>query len=140
MAAFRTTHADAAREGLRTADLLARQLRSIPVVNAAIKVEDLTGGRKLLTAQLADKPWSRFARWVLPIRDRKRIELDPLSATVFSLCDGHRTIGNLIDIHKDEWCLSFMESRGMVLEFIKRLVARRIIVLIVPEEVERGLT
>ncbi len=64
----------------------------------------------------------------------KKVELDALSAEMLSLFDGKRTVEIIIDLHKDKWHLSFFESRGMIVDFIRRMTERNIVVLIVPEE------
>ncbi len=116
-----------------SSELLARQLRSIPVVNSAVKMRDLSGRKKLITVPLAEKRWGRVAKRIFPIRREKKLEIDALSAEILGLFDGKRTVEDVIDVHKDRWKLSFFESRGMILDFMKRMVKRAVVVLVVPE-------
>jgi hypothetical protein len=120
--------------GPRDAELIEWQLRSVPVLNAAVRRETDKDGRPLLVAPLAHRRWSRLLRRVLPIRDAKRLALDPLSLETLDLFDGGRTVAEIVDHFQERWHLSFFEARGMVLEFLKRLVRDRVVILNAPAE------
>ena len=113
--------------------LLEWQLHSVPMVNAAAEIQELESGKKILTVPVAHKAWSRAARHVLPIRDRKRVELDALSAETIALLDGKHTVEEIIDLHQRRWQLSFFEARGMILDFLRPMVKRGIVILNAPE-------
>lgn len=114
--------------------LLEWQLHSVPMVNAAVEIQELESGKKILTVPVAHKAWSRVARHVLPIRDRKRVELDALSAETLTLLDGKHTVEEIVELHKDRWQLSFFEARGMILDFLRSMVKRGIVILNAPED------
>jgi len=105
-------------------------LQSIPVPNQA--VTRMADGR--LSVPLRHPTWLRWVRPVLPISKEKKVELDKLGTEVLALCDGHRTIEQIIDLHKDRWHLSFFESRAMILQFLRQLLQRNLIVIASPRE------
>lgn len=113
--------------------LLATQMRSIPAINATVKVQDLNGGRKLLLAPLDHRGWTLILKRILPLRSVRKIEIDQLSANLLRQCDGNTTVADIIETYRERWKLSFFEARGMVLEFLKQMVRNRIILLVVPE-------
>lgn len=97
-------------------------LQSVPV-----PVVPLVNGR--LSVPLRQPKWVRWVRPVFPISKEKQVELDKLGAEIFALCDGHRTVEEIIDRHKDRWHLSFFESRAMILQFLRDLMKRDLIVM-----------
>ncbi len=101
------------------------QLQSIPIPNEAItRLSD-----RRLTLPLRQPRWARWLRPVLPISKEKQVELDKLGAEIFKLCDGQRSIEEIIDLHKDRWHLSFYESRAMILQFLRQLTRRNLILI-----------
>lgn len=113
--------------------LMSTQMRSIPALNAAVKVQELNGGRKLLIAPLDHRGWTLIVKRIFPVRSVRKIEIDRLSAELLKQCDGNTTVGEIIERHQARWKLSFFEARGMVLEFLKQMVRNRILLLVVPE-------
>jgi hypothetical protein len=116
------------------AAMLRRQLATVPVLNARAGVTRLSDGRVRLDVPPNERPWVRAARLILPLRRGRRVELDALSSSVLDLCDGKRSVGEIIAAHQRRWRLSFYEARGMILEFLRRLTARGIVALVVPQE------
>jgi len=118
------------------AGLLALQLRSVPMLNEAVRVEREAADKVLLTVSLEHHGWSRWLRRLLPLSMCRRLELDRLGAEVLSLCDGQHTVEEIIDRHRERWQLSFFEARGMVFSFLRRLMRHDFVVLVTPAPAE----
>lgn len=118
----------------RASEILATQLRSIPIRSEALSVTTSLTGKTIITVPLNDTLLSRVLRRVFPIREKKKFELDTVSATLFAMFDGKHTVAFLIDAHMNRWHLSFFEARGMILDFLRRMAKHGAVALIVPEE------
>jgi hypothetical protein len=105
-------------------------LQAIPVPNQAVIRHG--GGR--FSVPLRQPAWVRWVRPVFPISKEKNVQLDKLGAEIYALCDGRRTVEEIIDLHKDRWRLSFFESRAMILQFLRQLLERNLIVLLPPRD------
>lgn len=121
----------------KVALLLRVQLESRPLVNEVVTVQEINGPGLRLTTPLAENRRGRFLRRILPIRQEKTIELDALGAELFRLIDNQRTVEEMVDLHRERWRLTFFEARAMVLEFLKTMMARNIIVLLAPKPWEQ---
>lgn len=104
-------------------------LRSVPIPNQAVTHL----GARRFAVPLQQPGWVRWVRPLFPISKERKVELDKLGAEVLAWCDGHRTVEEIIDLHKDRWQLSFFESRGMILQFLQQLEQRKLIVIASPE-------
>ena len=113
----------------RSADLLGLQLSSVPMINQAVQIERVGEGQLRLRVALAHRGWSRALSRILPLSSERSVELDKVGAEVLLLCDGVRSVEKIIDLHADRWLLSFFESRGMILPFLKRLMRHDFVVL-----------
>lgn len=118
-------------------EVLDQQLRSVPVVNPVVRSAPAPEGRVRLAAPVARKWWVSAASGALRLPERKVLELDPIGAEVFDLLDGRRTIEEIIDAHRQRWALTFLEARGMILEYLRRLMRRRLVLIRTPEGEEK---
>jgi hypothetical protein len=105
-----------------TADILSLQLASCPVRNRAVTETPLPDGGVRLSVPLAVPPWLVRLRWLLPLSDARRIDLDELGAALWAQCDGTHPVEALIDQQAARWQLSFFEARAMVLFWLQRLM------------------
>jgi hypothetical protein len=115
-------------------EFVANQLKSVPVVNQTVKETELSGGRLRLTVPIKYGWWGERVRNILMMRKERKVELDAIGAAIYREFDGERTLGELIDEHAQRWKLSFYESRAMILEFIRRLVRRNLIYMMIPDK------
>ncbi|MCG3147145.1 MAG: hypothetical protein PCFJNLEI_00582 [Verrucomicrobiae bacterium] len=116
-----------------TDNTLLFQLHSVPVPNRAVT----PSGPGQLSVPLRHPFWARWLRLVLPLSKEKKIELDKRGNEILALCDGQRTVEELIDLHKDRWHLSFFESRAMILQFLRQLLRHNLIVIIPGDAIDR---
>jgi hypothetical protein len=105
-------------------------LEGVPVLNAAAEIRHGDGGGML--AEIPVKR-SRFLvpplSWMLPYSKRRRVRLDLLGAAILDLCDGKRTIGDLIETFAHENKLSYREAQLPVMQFMRMLTERGVIVI-----------
>ena len=112
--------------------LLQFQLDTRPVLNRAVTTKRTDDGGMRLSIELNRGALAKLLGSVLPLSSRKNVELDPLGAEILSRCDGECTVGDLIEQLEERWKLSFFEARGLVLQFLRDLMRRNIIVLAAP--------
>jgi hypothetical protein len=108
---------------------LEHQFASIPVRNPGVTAsEGETPGSLLIEQNLVYRGLAKvFARY-LPVRSRKRFLLDGLGADVYGRIDGKKTLEQLIDEFAEEHKLTFLESRALLLEYLRTLMRRGLVV------------
>ena len=109
-------------------------LQAIPVQNRAAQ-QDIIEGQMVLTVQ-KKKPAFLVPplSWVLRPRLRKRIQLDSLGRDIWQLCDGKRSVEEIIDCFAERENLTFHEARVSVTEYLKNLSLRGVVVMAVNNE------
>jgi len=108
-------------------------MHSVPLINEAAKVRRSEGNKVCISVPLRHRGWSLALRRVLPLSDVRNVELDRVGAEVLALCDGRRSVEDIIDAHMEAWQLSFFEARGMIFHFLKQLMKRGVVVLVAPK-------
>lgn len=110
-----------------------RMLRSKPMRNVAARVhqdEDQTVQIEIKR----HKP--RFLvppiSWLIRPKLQRTVVLDKLGSEIWHLCNGQRTVEDIIDQFAKTYALSFHESRASVTEYLKSLVQRGIIAMAAP--------
>jgi hypothetical protein len=68
--------------------------------------------------------------WFIRPKLKQTIVIDQVGIQVLNLCDGNRTIENIVDEFAKTHKLTFHESRVSVTGYIKQLVQRGILVII----------
>ena len=98
--------------------------RTVPAPNADARRTPAGDGLLIeIPVAPSGRRWA-VMNWLVPLRNRRRLYLDPLGAEVFARCDGRRTVGDVITGFAEAHRLSFLESRAMVMTFIKSLMQR----------------
>jgi hypothetical protein len=104
-------------------------LAAVPVPNAAATVREAGGGLRVTVPRANDRlaraPWS----WFLPRRREWTAELDALGAGVWRLCDGRRTVEEIVDATAAAHRLTFHEARTAVTDYLARLIRRGILAI-----------
>ena len=116
------------------ADIIDRQLRSVPAVSPHVTASPDNGGRLMLSAPRAASWWRSPVRGLFSISEQQTISLEPIGAEVFALIDGKRPMEGIINAHARRWHLSFQESRMMILEYVHRLMRKRLVYVIAPDK------
>jgi len=109
----------------------AHVLDAIPVVNSAVRVE-LQDNGALLWLPLRPRWWmGPPISWVLPFRREKGIALDGLGRQVLESCDGNSSVERIVEDFALRHQLRFHEARQSVLLFLKMLLERKVVALVV---------
>jgi hypothetical protein len=113
---------------------LSQFLAAVPQKNSAIKVEP-AGDGLLVSVPIPRPRWLvPPISWILPFSDHRRVELDGPGKTVLELCDGQRTVEEVVESFAQRHKLSFRESQLAVTKFFRELVQRGIMVIVGNEE------
>lgn len=72
--------------------------------------------------------------WIVPFRRERLTRLDPIGSRVWSLCDGHRTVEEVVDAVASQYRLSFHESRVAVTGYLKTLIQRGVLAIEMAED------
>ena len=113
-----------------------QMLLAVPTPNVAAnaKVDDETG---LVTVTVKNKkPEYMFPpiSWVVHFSPKKEITLDEIGSRIWKWCNGKNTVENIIDNFKDAYELTFHEARTSVVEYLKQLIQRGVVAVIIQEE------
>ena len=95
--------------------------------NHAARMEELSDG--VLVTVPRRRPWwlAGPIRWMFSVGSERRVQLDALGSYVLSLCDGKRSVEDVIRQLMQRHQLSFQEARVSVMQFIKMLMERGVV-------------
>ena len=120
------------RQAQGLAELLDMQMSSIPFRNEGVRTTELGGDKLSVSMPLTHGQLGRLFRRVLPLSNERNLELDRLGRELYDLCDGRRTVEEIVDIYIERWKLSFFEARGLVLSFLRSLVQKNLVLFLTP--------
>ena len=103
-------------------------LMARPLHNAKARVErDARGGLFVYVHAVRPRYLVPPISWVVPFRNERRVCLDRLGIRVWELCDGKRTVEDVIDAFVGNYGLTFHEARVAVTSYIRTLVQRGVL-------------
>jgi hypothetical protein len=109
-------------------------LLAVPVRNHAAEEGEERDGVLPVTVRVEPPRWCvPPLTWVLPLRTRRTVKLDPLGVVVWRSCDGKATVENLVDALAARERLTFHEARLTLGSFLQDLVRRGVIALVLPK-------
>jgi hypothetical protein len=109
-------------------------LRARPLANAAAAVEPRPDGGVVIRVPRAPSPLRRAPwRWFVGVGAERRVVLDRVGAGVWGLCDGRRTVGEIVDVFAARHRLGFHESRTAVTPYLRELIRRGVLAIALPE-------
>lgn len=106
-----------------------RLLAAIPAANQAVRQVDREQST-VLYLPLKQQWWTGALSRLLPIREEKGYELDGLGLEVWRACDGKRTTEQIVETFAQRHRLAFHEARLTVLNFLRMLVERDLVVML----------
>ena len=114
------------------ADAWRRMLSARPVHNSAAEVRPGEPSGLVVTVT-RKRPWYFRApfSWVLHPSSRKTVVLDEVGTELWDLCDGKRTVEDIIDEFSAAHRLSFHEARVAATNYVKSLVERGVLAIVV---------
>ena len=80
----------------------------------------------------------RILSWLAPGPSCRSVRLDELGESVFRDCDGRKTVREIILRFADEHRLTFLESKALIVLFLKKLMERGAIEALLREHNERN--
>jgi hypothetical protein len=112
-------------------------LLAIPQPNVAAEVDHQANGTTKITVALRQPRWLRPPiSWIIRPTLSRSFSLDTIGTRVWSLCNGERTVENIIDLFSAQYALTFHEARIAVTEYIKLLVQRGVLAIGQPASVD----
>lgn len=114
------------------------QMRSIPFKTKGVTAKKTGLGGLDLAIPLVHKGFTRRLRPILKLSDVKRIELDALGAHLYDLCDGTRSVEQIMELYQEQWNLTFFESRALILSYLRLLSRRNLILFLKPGDEAKG--
>ncbi len=113
-------------------------LSAVPVRNKAARYEDKGDGKALVHVPIRQK-WYMGPpiSWVMPLSKERVIALDKVGKEVWGLCDGNRTMEQIIEAFAEEHHLRFHQARLSIMEFLRQLTRRGLIVVVGHQEEEQ---
>ena len=114
-------------------------LESVPVRNTAIRMLPGSRGGAMVEVDLRH-PWFLRGpvRWVFPVPEKRRVTLDVLGMSVLEICDGKRTVERIIEEFAKRHRLSFREAQTSVMDYLRQLSQRGVVVIAGMAEDRRG--
>jgi hypothetical protein len=110
-------------------------LDAIPTVNGVVRKEQM-GETLVLFVPIRRRWWMKPLGWLLPFRKERGIALDALGREVFEACDGQTTTEQIIESFAARHRLRFHEARLNVLQFLRSLMDRNLVVFALPKRLE----
>ncbi len=108
-------------------------LRTVPVANRAATVLPRGEGLHVLLP-IRRRWWMKPPlSWVLPYREHRTVALDRLGREVYEAIDGRRDVESIVERLAEAHRLRFHEARMSVMQFLRMLAERNIVILAVPK-------
>lgn len=108
-----------------------QMLKAVPHQNVHLRVESETDGGQQVSVPLKRPRWYvPPLSWVLPWRDRRRIQLDAVGTGVLNRCDGQTRVEQIVRAFAAQHKMSFREAQVPVTQFLKMLTKRGVIALV----------
>lgn len=105
-------------------------LAAIPLRNHSVECGRDNGDEMVLRVPLRRRWYMRMPfSLIFPFRTHRSVALDRLGRAVWEACDGTRSIEMIIESFAAKYQISFHEARLSVLEFLKSLTRRGLIVI-----------
>ncbi len=106
-------------------------LAAVPVPNQAVSTSRSASTRQLLVTVPLRKPKLLVPplSWILPFRQQRKIELDKLGEEVYRACDGRKSTADIVEDFARRHDLKFHEARIPVMQFLRDLMRRGVVVL-----------
>jgi len=111
-----------------------QSLQAVPILNQLIAIDYDADGNAVLNLPRKRTSAVRLMAKVFGLAPYKRIELDELGTCVVQLCDGSRTVQDIIVAFAERFRLSRRETEVSMLTYLKTLAKRGIIGFALPNE------
>lgn len=107
--------------------------RAVPVQNESATRRPVKHGLVLeIPLRKPEGRWS-ILTWFVPLSSDRRVYLDELGRNVFENCDGNSNVRTIIYEFADRYRLTFHESRLSIMAFLKSLIQRGAIAVVLKQ-------
>jgi len=106
-------------------------LGAVPLRNERLRLERIEGGGLRLYVERRSEWWMRLLGAVFPIPKERAIELDGAGEELWDLCDGGRTVRDLIRIFQERHKLSRAEAEWSLRTYLRDMGKRGLVALAV---------
>lgn len=107
-----------------------KMLLAVPLRNMAASVYREKNGRVILTVPLQRARWQVAPiTWIIKLDTERKTRLDEMGTELWELCDGTRTVEEIIEVFSTRYALTFHEARLSVNEQLKQLIQRSALVI-----------
>ncbi|HUT33413.1 MAG TPA: PqqD family protein [Planctomycetota bacterium] len=104
-----------------------QSLASVPLRNQAVREERTDAGELRLVIPLRPAWWARLLSRVLYVPRQRRIVLDEIGGYVWGLCDGKRSVRDLVGALSTRYKLHRKEAEVSVVAYLRQLARRGLI-------------
>ena len=109
-----------------------QSLDAKPVAAEIIEREPLQDGGQRITVSFTTRRWQRLMLR-LPDTISKQFELDAFGVEIIDLCNGKRTVRQIIKAFAERHKLNVPEAEHAVLTFLRTLITKGIVAITVQE-------
>jgi hypothetical protein len=118
------------RDGRGSALSPGELLDAVPVRNSEAVSEREEDGETVVAVPLRRRWYMRPPlSWVMPFSSHRRVQLDRFGTEVWRGCDGRNTTETIVERFATTHHLSFHEARLSVMQFLRELVRRGLVVM-----------
>ena len=105
-------------------------LAARPIPNAAAVVGRPADGGAVIRVR-RERSWLTRPplSWIVPAGRERRVALDARGAQAWDLCDGRRTVEEVVDVCAARLGLTFHESRVAVTGYLRELIRRGVLAI-----------
>lgn len=106
-------------------------LTAVPVLNEKVVLDKRDSGCAMAMIPLKKPEWlSGPLGWFLPYSSHRRVQLDVLGMAVLNLCDGKRSVEDVIEEFARQNLLSWRESQVCVMQFLRQIAERGVVAIV----------
>ncbi len=106
-------------------------LTAVPYRNRAMETHELRDGGLVAEIPMRRPRWLvPPISWILPYSSHRRVQLDAPGVEVLDLCDGRRTVEEIVEKFAAGHKLTFREAQLSVTMFLKQLTQRGLVAIV----------
>lgn len=113
-------------------------LQSLPLRNQLIEWEVDDKGEVALVIPQKETVWLRLVAKLFMLPPKRVVVLDDVGAFVWQLCDGHNSIGYIVNQLREKYRMTRKEAETSLFTFMRQLGKRGMVGFAVPQKTKKG--
>ena len=109
-------------------------LKALPVRNSLIKWDEQENGEVSLVVPQKSTPWIKIISKLFMLPGSRVVVLDEVGSFVWTLCDGHNTIDNIMRALCNKYKLTRKEAQTSLFAFFRMLGKKGMLGFAVPKK------